>query len=47
MVREPKRGKKGRGRGKKETLADKPLASHADVLTGSSRNHSSWGGMIA
>ena len=25
MVREPKRGKRGRGRGRKETLADKPL----------------------
>jgi len=24
-VREPKRGKRGRGRGRKETLADKPL----------------------
>ena len=25
MVQEPKRGKRGRGRGRKETLADKPL----------------------
>ena len=25
MVREPKRGKRGRGRGRKEPLADKPL----------------------
>ena len=25
MVRQPKRGKRGRGRGRKETLADKPL----------------------
>ena len=36
MVREPKRGKKGRGRGRKETLADKPLdfeTFHAWVRT--------------